>query len=86
LVESFFGKMAKTLLRGVRVASADELKARIELYLREVNQTPVAFRWKYKLETLAVAQGGAEVPPCPYLAGNGAVDFVMPWERHRSRS
>jgi transposase len=54
LIESFFGKMAKTLLRGIRVGSADELKARIELYLQEVNQTPVVFRWKYKLETLSV--------------------------------
>jgi transposase len=54
LIESFFGKMAKTLLRGIRVASADELKARIELYLKEVNETPVVYRWKYKLENLSV--------------------------------
>ena len=54
LIESFFGKMAKTLLRGIRVASADELKTRIELYLKEVNETPVVFRWKYKLETLSL--------------------------------
>lgn len=54
LIESFFGKMAKTLLRGIRVASAEELKTRIELYLKEVNETPVVFRWKYKLETLSV--------------------------------
>ena len=54
LIESFFGKMARTLLRGIRVASAEELKARIELYLKEVNETPVVFRWKYKLETLSV--------------------------------
>jgi transposase len=54
LIESFFGKMAKTLLQGIRVASADELKARIDLYLKEVNQAPVVFRWKYKLETLSV--------------------------------
>jgi transposase len=54
LIESFFGKMARTLLRGIRVASADELRARIELYLKEVNETPVVFRWKYKLETLSV--------------------------------
>jgi transposase len=51
LIESFFAKMAKTLLRGIRVASADELKARIELYLKQVNETPVVFRWKYELET-----------------------------------
>jgi transposase/uncharacterized protein YwbE len=54
LIESFFGKMARTLLRGIRVASAAELKARIELYLQEVNETPVVYRWKYKLETLSV--------------------------------
>jgi transposase len=54
LIESFFGKMAKTLLRGIRVASADELKSRIELYLQEINETPVVFRWKYKLDTLSV--------------------------------
>jgi len=54
LIESFFGKMAKTLLRGIRVASAEELKARIERYLKEVNETPVVFRWKYKRETLSV--------------------------------
>jgi len=54
LIESFFGKMAKTLLRGMRVASKDELQARIEMYLREVNEEPVVFRWKYKLETLSV--------------------------------
>jgi transposase len=54
LIESFFGKMAKTLLRGIRVSSKAELKTRIEMYLREVNEEPVVFRWKYKLETLSV--------------------------------
>jgi transposase len=54
LIESFFGKMARTLLRAIRVKSKDELKARIEMYLREVNEEPVVFRWKYKLETLSV--------------------------------
>lgn len=54
LIESFFSKMARTLLRGIRVTSADELKARIELYLKEINETPAVFRWKYKLETLSV--------------------------------
>lgn len=54
LIESFFGKMAKTLLRGIRVKSKEELRTRIEMYLREVNEEPVIFRWKYKLETLSV--------------------------------
>jgi transposase len=51
LIESFFGKLARTLLRGMRVSSKAELKARIELYLKEVNDEPVVFKWKYKLET-----------------------------------
>ena len=47
--------MAKTMLRSIRVASSDELKTRIELYLQEVNDAPVVFRWKYKLDTVSVA-------------------------------
>lgn len=52
LVESFFGKLARTLLRDIRVGSKQELRARIELYLQEVNEEPVVFKWKYKLETV----------------------------------
>jgi transposase len=54
LIESFFSKMAKSLLRGIRVASANELKERIDLYLREVNEAPVVYRWKYKPENLSI--------------------------------
>ena len=54
LIESVFDKMAKTLPRGIRVASADELKARIDHYLKEINEAPVVFRWKYKLGALSV--------------------------------
>jgi transposase len=53
LVESFFGKLARTLLRGIRVTSKQELRTRIELYLKEVNEEPTVFKWKYKLEALA---------------------------------
>jgi hypothetical protein len=54
LIESFFGKMTKTLLGGIRVTSKAALKTRIEMYLREVNEEPVVFRWRYKLEALSV--------------------------------
>jgi transposase len=54
LVESFFGKMAKTMLREIRVASKAELKERIEKYLLEVNETPVVFRWKYGIDSVSV--------------------------------
>lgn len=55
LIESFFAKMAKTMLRGIRVSSKQELKERIMKYLDEVNEEPVVFRWKYGLESLSVA-------------------------------
>lgn len=53
LVEIFFSKLARTLLRGIRVASKPELKIRIERYLQEVNEEPAVFKWKYKLETIS---------------------------------
>lgn len=53
LVEIFFSKLARTLLRGIRVASKPELKIRIERYLQEVNEEPTVFKWKYKLETIS---------------------------------
>lgn len=52
LIESFFAKMTKSLLRGIRVAGKPELKARILQYLDEINESPVIFRWKYKLDTI----------------------------------
>jgi len=52
LIECFFARMAKTVLRGIRVASRDELADRIRLFLSEVNQTPVQYRWKYGLDEL----------------------------------
>ena len=55
LVETFFAKMAHSMLRRIRVSSKAELKERIELYLDEVNQAPVVFRWKYGLDSVSVA-------------------------------
>jgi hypothetical protein len=43
LVESFLGKLARTLLRGIRVTSKQELRTPIELYLKEVNEGPTVF-------------------------------------------
>jgi transposase len=55
IIESFFGKLAKVLLRGIRVESKEELIRRIELYLHEINQEPVLYHWKYQPEAAAVA-------------------------------
>ena len=53
LIEVFFSKLARTLLRGIRVRTKAELKERIERHLTELNRTPVVFRWKYGLDPVA---------------------------------
>ena len=55
LVEVFFAKMTKTILRGIRVASKAELKARTMQPLQDLNADPVVFRWRYKLEEETVS-------------------------------
>jgi len=50
MIEMFFGKIARTFLRHIRVESKAELKQRIYKGIEEINQEPVIFRWKYKLE------------------------------------
>ena len=55
IVETMFSKMARTMLRGIRVASKQELIDRIHLYFAEVNADPVIFRWKYKMDEINIA-------------------------------
>lgn len=55
LVESFFSKVARTLLRGIRVESKHELKTRIQQYIDRLNEDPVIYRWTYKLDEISVA-------------------------------
>jgi transposase len=46
IVETLFGKMARSFLRHIRVKSLDELKARILKGIEEINAAPVVHRWK----------------------------------------
>ena len=46
LVETLFGKMARTFLRQIRVHSKGELKERILRGIAEINAAPVVHRWK----------------------------------------
>ena len=50
LIEVFFSKMARTVLRALRVDSKSELRQRIRKYFKEVNRRPVVFTWKYLLD------------------------------------
>ena len=49
LVEGFFSKMARSVLRHIRVASKAELKQRIMAYLDDLNREPVVHTWSYKI-------------------------------------
>jgi transposase len=49
LVEGFFSKMARSVLRHIRVASKAELKARLLAYFDEINREPVIHTWTYKI-------------------------------------
>lgn len=50
MIEGFFGKMTKQMLRGIRVVTKQELIDRIYKYFDEVNEIPVVYHWKYKME------------------------------------
>lgn len=51
IVETLFGKMARTFLRHIRVQSWEELRDRILKGIEEINADPVIHRWK-KFEAL----------------------------------
>lgn len=56
LIESFFSKMTKQMLRGIHVNSKEKLAEQIYKYFDEVNQEPVIFRWTYKLDEISVEE------------------------------
>jgi len=56
IVETFFGKLARTMLRGIRVKSKEELKKRILGHIDYLNESPVVFRWKYKMDIVKPAE------------------------------
>lgn len=55
LIEMFFSKIARSFLRHIRVASKEELIQRIYQGIEAMNQEPVIFRWRYKMDEINVA-------------------------------
>jgi len=53
MIEGFFSKMTRQMLRGIRVLSKEELAERIYQYFNEVNEVPVVFRWKYRMDDMS---------------------------------
>ena len=52
LVEGFFSKLTRQSLKGIRVKTKEELVERIYKYFDEVNESPVVYHWKYKLDKI----------------------------------
>jgi transposase len=55
LIESFFSKITRSFLRHIRVDSKEELVNRIYQGIDEINQDPVVFRWRFKMDEIATA-------------------------------
>lgn len=55
MIEMFFSKIARSFLRHIRVESKEELKKRIYKGIEEINQEPVIFRWKYKMNEITLS-------------------------------
>jgi len=53
LIEGFFSKLVRSVLRHIRVASKQELKDRIMAAMDEFNRHPVVHTWSYKLAQAA---------------------------------
>jgi transposase len=54
LIEVFFSRIARSSLRYIRVKSKAELVERIYQGIAEINQEPVVFRWRCKINEIAV--------------------------------
>lgn len=55
MIEGFFSKMTRQMLRGIRVKTKEELITRIYKYFDEANEEPVVFHWKYNLDDVDVS-------------------------------
>ena len=56
MVEGFFSKMTRQMLRGIRVKSKEELTNRVYRYFAEINEEPIVFHWKYNLDDIDVSE------------------------------
>jgi hypothetical protein len=50
LLQGFFSKLARSVLRHIRVESKEELKDRLTAAMDYFNQEPVVHTWSYKLD------------------------------------
>jgi transposase len=53
LVEGFFSKLTRSVLRHIRVASKQEMKGRLLAAIDDINRQPVVHTWSYKIDKAA---------------------------------
>jgi transposase len=53
LIEGFFSKLARSMLRHIRVASKHELRNRLLAFIDDLNREPILHRWRYKIDNAA---------------------------------
>ena len=52
MIESFFSKMTKQMLKDIRVNSKKELAEHIYMYFDEINAEPIVYHWRYKMDEI----------------------------------
>lgn len=67
LVESFFSKMTRQMLKGIRVNSKGELIQRIYAYFDEINAELVVFHWIWHLD---------DIDPCETVKTETLLEMV----------
>jgi transposase len=55
MIEMFFSKISRSFLRHIRVNTKDELVERIYRGISQINEEPVIFKWRYKMDEISVA-------------------------------
>jgi transposase len=53
LIEGFFSKLARSMLRHIRVSSKYELGERLMAFIADINREPVVHTWRYKIDNAA---------------------------------
>ncbi len=56
LIEGFFSKLTRQMLKEMRVADKEELIMRIYKYFDEINESPVVYHWKYHMDQIDLEQ------------------------------
>ena len=53
LIEGIFSKLARSVLRHIRVSSKHELGERLMASIADINREPVVHTWRYKIDNAA---------------------------------